>query len=130
MVWDGSLKVQFKAAGNELKIERLEIVNDEYTEFFPLKSAKQTLTPPLSNRSTSPEAKRSPMERNMLSQMGDARSGSDHGEISSPRTDVNEMGVPRLLMRFLEVRPSLYCAKNLDCRSFCIYLSLDRFFAK
>jgi hypothetical protein len=111
VVWDGSLRVQFKAAGNELKIERLEIVNDEYTEFVPRKIAKQTLTPPLSNRSTSPETKRSPMERNMLSQMGDVRGGSDHGEISLPRTDVNEMGVPTHLMRFLEVPPYLYCAK-------------------
>ena len=107
MVWDGSLRVQFKAAGNELKIERLEIVNDEYTEFVPRKNPKQTLTPPLSNRSTSPEAKRSPMERNMLSQMGDVRSGSDHGDISS-RPDVNEMGVPNTLMRFLEVPSLLY----------------------
>jgi hypothetical protein len=105
VVWDGSIRVQFKGAGNELKIERLEIVNDEYTEFVPRKIAKQTLTPPLSNRSTSPEAKRSPMERNMLIQMGDIRSGSDHGEISLPTTYVNEMGVPTPLMRFLEVRP-------------------------
>jgi hypothetical protein len=111
VVWDGSIRVQFKGAGNELKIERLEIVNDEYTEFVPRKISKQTLTPPLSNRSTSPETKRSPMERNMLSQMGDIRSGSDHGEIPLPRTDVNEMGVPTTLMRFLEVRPLMYHSK-------------------
>jgi hypothetical protein len=107
VLWEGSIRVQFKGAGPELKIERLEIVNDEYTEFVPRKIAKQQLTPPLSNRSTSPDAKRSPMERNTLSQMsGEARGSSDHGELSLPRTDINEMGVPALLMRFLEVFPS------------------------
>src|ERR1700730_17793174 len=105
-MWEGSIRVQFRGQGPEVKIERLEIVNDEYTEFVPRKIAKQQLTPPLSNRSTSPDAKRSPMERNALSQMsGEVRGGSDHGEISLPETDINEMGVPAHLMRFLEVPP-------------------------
>jgi len=100
--------VQFKPAGQDLKIERLEIVNDEFTELVPRKNAKQTLTPPLSNRSTSPDAKRSPLERSSLAQMsGDGRGFSDHEDrsLSLPRSDINEMGLPKAMMSFLEVDP-------------------------
>jgi hypothetical protein len=101
MLWDGSIRVQFKAAGTELKIERLEIVNDEYTEFVPRKIAEHQLTLRLSNRSPSSDTERSPLEINTLSD--ELRGGSDRGETLLPRTDVNEMGVPSRLMRLLEV---------------------------
>jgi hypothetical protein len=101
MLWDGSIRVQFKAAGTELKIERLEIVNDEYTEFIPRKIAEHQLTLRLSNRSPSSDTERSPLEINTLSD--ELRGGSDRGETLLPRTDVNEMGVPSRLMRLLEV---------------------------
>jgi hypothetical protein len=98
--------VQFKAAGQELKIEKLEIVTDDFTEFIP-RVGKRTLTPPLSNRSTSPETRRSPMERPVLGQMAShIRGNSDQGEersIPLPRSDINEMGLPKNLMTFLEV---------------------------
>jgi hypothetical protein len=101
MLWDGSIRVQFKAAGTELKIERLEIVNDEYTEFIPRKMAEHQLTLRLSHRSPSSDTERSPLEINTLSD--ELRGGSDRGETLLPRTDVNEMGVPSRLMRLLEV---------------------------
>jgi hypothetical protein len=91
----------------ELKIEKLEIVKDEFTEYIPLNAAKLTLTPPLSNRSTSPDAKRSPMERTVLGRMAnDVRGGSDQEEESAfllPKSDINEIGVPMNIMSFLEV---------------------------
>ena len=103
-MWDGPLKVLFKGDKGELKIEKLEIAKDEFTEFIPQNKAKLELTPPLSNRSTSPEAKRSPMDRTALGQMaGDIRGGSDHGEERFPKSVINEMGLPVYLMRFLEV---------------------------
>ena len=88
-----------------MKIEKLEIFKDDFTEFIP-RLGKLTLTPPLSNRSMSPERKRSP-ERTILGQMaGDVRGDSDQGEeisIPPPKTDLNEMGLPKDLMTFLEV---------------------------
>lgn len=93
--------------GPELKIEKLEIVKDEFIEFIPRKTAELTLTPPLSNRSTSPEANRSPMERIVHGQMtNDIRGGSDREEERSlplPKSDINEIGVPMNIMSFLEV---------------------------
>jgi hypothetical protein len=107
VVWDGSIKAIFKASLGDLKIERLEIVNDDVTEFLPRKAAKQTLTtPPLSNRSTSPEMRRSPLERTVLSQMSGDRAGSDPGEERSaplPKPVVTDMGVTNQVMRYLEV---------------------------
>jgi LIM-domain binding protein len=93
VIWDGSIKAIFRAAsdGSVLKIARLEIVNDEFTEFIP-RGVAQMLTPPLSNRSTSPDVKRSPPMDRL----------NDHGD-ALPRTDLHEMGVPKTLMRFLEV---------------------------
>lgn len=89
-----------------MKIERLELVNDEFTEFIP-KNAKQTVTPPLSNRSTSPETKRSPLERSALGQViNDARGGHDQGDergMLPTDPEINELGVPKPLMTFLEV---------------------------
>ena len=112
MIWDGSIKAIFKGAQGDLKIERLEIVNADFTEFLPRKAAKQTLTPPLSNRSTSPETRRSPMEHTVLSQMsGDVRVGSDHVEERSaplPPSVVTTMGVTNGVMRYLEVRLYIY----------------------
>jgi hypothetical protein len=107
MLWDGSIRVQFKAAGTELKIERLEIVNDEYTEFVPRKIAEHQLTLRLANRSPSSDTERSPLGIHTLSD--ELRDGSDRGETLLPRTEVNEMGVPSRLMRLLEVilRPSI-----------------------
>lgn len=88
----------------ELRIEKLEIVKDEFIELIPRKTAELTLTPPLSNRSTSPDAKRSPM---MLGQMAnDVRGGSDQEEEKSiplPESDINGIGVPTNIMSFLEV---------------------------
>ena len=76
-------------------------------EFIPRNASKLTLTPPLSNRSTSPEAKRSPMERTVLGQMAnDARGASDQEEARSLpllKSDINEIGVPMNIMSFLEV---------------------------
>jgi LIM-domain binding protein len=98
--------VHFKPVGQELKIERLELVNNEFTEYIP-KNAKQTATPPLSNRSTSPETKRSPLERSALGQVpNDIRGGFDQGEermITPPDPEINDLGVPKILMTFLEV---------------------------
>ena len=96
----------FKVDRQEWRIEKLEIVKDEFIEFIPRKTAELTLTPPLSNRSTSPEAKRSPMERTVLGQMAnDVRGGSDQEErsIPLPESDINEIGVPTNIMSFLEV---------------------------
>lgn len=86
-----------------MKILRLEIVNDEYKEFIPRNFAQDMLTPPLSNRSTSPDAKRSPVERNTLSRTKSEIGMGEDRSTSLPRTDLNEMGVPTHLMRFLEV---------------------------
>jgi hypothetical protein len=98
--------VYFKPAGQDLKIERLELVNDEFTEFIP-KNAKQTVTPPLSNRSTSPETRRSPLERSALGQStNDVRGGSDEERLP-PDPDINDLGVPKILMTFLEVHLSV-----------------------
>src|SRR5579862_6975285 len=86
-----------------LKIMRLEITSDEYNEFIPRNVAQQMLTPPLSNRSTSPDARRSPIERNTLSRTkSDLGLGEDRS-LPLPKTHLNEMGVPTHLMRFLEV---------------------------
>jgi len=106
-MWDGPLKVLFKLDRQELRIEKLEIVKDEFVELIPRKTAELTLTPPLSNRSTSPEARRSPMDRTMLSQMtNDVRGGSDQEEEKPtplPKSDINGIGVPMNIMSFLEV---------------------------
>lgn len=110
MIWDGSIRAVFKGERGELKIELLEIVSDEFTEFLPRKVAKQTLTPPLSHRSTSPDIRRSPPERTVLSQMsGDVRGNSGHGEERSaplPKSVVNHLGVPDHVMIYLEVHPA------------------------
>jgi len=103
--------VQFKASGQlsqDLKIERLEIVKDEFSELVPRGSAKAALTtPPLSNRSTSPETKRSPAERSVIGQVTHgAMGGSDQGDetsISLPKSDINDIGIPKEVMVFLEV---------------------------
>jgi len=104
-MWDGPVKAQFRAVGQELKIERLELVNDEFMEYVPRNVNKQTLTPPSSKRSTSPDTKRSPLDRG-LHQMNDrGRANTDEGEerITLPKSDINEMGLPTHLMSFLEV---------------------------
>lgn len=111
-----------------MKVEKLEIVNDEFTELVPRKTAKQTLTPPLSNRSTSPDAKRSPLERNaMLGQMGgDGQSSSDQEDrIILPKSDINDIGLPKAMMSFLEVYPASQLSHVSGRRSLCIYSAFD-----
>ena len=98
LVWDGPLKAVFRNSGGELKIERLEIGCDVFTDLVP-REDKLHATSNASNRSTSPDAKRSPL----LSQMG--RSTSDDGK-ALKSSDINPMGVPDQLMSFLEVPPS------------------------
>jgi hypothetical protein len=127
VIWDGSIKAIFKAANRDLKIERLEIVSDEHTELLPRKVAKQTLTPPLSNRSTSPETKRSPMERTGLNQMNnDGRIViSDQSEERSaplPESVVNDMGVTEHIMRYLEVPLAMTVTDSRLPRCVCIYV--------
>jgi len=93
--------------GQELKIENLVIQIDDFSECIMRKTMKQQLTPPLSNRSTSPDLKRSPMERTVLGLGG---GGSDHGEERSillRKSDINHEGIPDLLMSFLEVIPPI-----------------------
>jgi hypothetical protein len=103
--------------GTELKIERLEIVKDEFSELVPRNSAKVALTtPPLSNRSTSPEAKRSPADRSVIGQVTHgAMGGSDRGDettILMPK--INELGIPKEVMVFLEVLFHLSCDSYLS----------------
>jgi hypothetical protein len=98
--------------GTELKIERLEIVKDEYSELVPRNSAKVSLTtPPLSNRSTSPEAKRSPADRSVIGQVTHgAMGGSDGGDDSA----INGIGLPREVMCFLEVYSTFFGIHTYD----------------
>ena len=95
LVWDGPLKAVFRNSGGELKIERLEIGCDVFTDLVP-REDKLHATSNASNRSNSPDAKRSPL----LSQMG--RSTSEDGK-ALKSSDINPMGVPDQLMSFLEV---------------------------
>lgn len=105
VIWDGSVKAIFKRVPEgTLKIVRLEMSNDEFTEFIPRHVAQQILTPPLSNRSTSPDARRSPAERNQTLNRTKSDIGiGDERSLPLPKTTLNEMGVPTHLMRFLEV---------------------------
>ena len=107
---------------------RLEITSDEYNEFIPRNVAQQMLTPPLSNRSTSPDARRSPIERNTLSRTkSDLGLGEDRS-LPLPKTHLNEMGVPTHLMRFLEVIHTGGLLIFPGGRSLRIYRTLNRLF--
>lgn len=116
LIWDGPLRVQFKGSGQlnqELKIERLEIFKDDFSELVPRHSAKVALTtPPLSNRSTSPEAKRSPAERSVIGQVAHGATGGsdrrDETSISLPDSDINDIGIPKEVMVFLEVLTQIF----------------------
>jgi hypothetical protein len=107
--------------GTDLKIERLEIVKDEFSELVPRNSAKVALTtPPLSNRSTSPEAKRSPADRSVIGQVTHgAMGGSDQGDETSiilPKSAINELGIPTEVMVFLEVYSIVLGIHTYDIR--------------
>ena len=80
-----------------MKIERLEIGCDDFADLVP-RGDKLQPTSNISNRSTSPDAKRSPL----LSQMG--RTTSEDGK-TLKSSDINSMGVPDQLMSFLEAYP-------------------------
>jgi LIM-domain binding protein len=98
LVWDGPIKALFRSFNQDLKIERLEIVNDEFTEFL----SRRLLTSTLNRQPISSGAKRSQLVD--LNHTGD-RGNTDHGDakISLPESDINEMGLPTYLMSFLEV---------------------------
>ena len=93
MLWDCLIRSVFRSINQDLKIDRLEIVNDDFTEFVPRKVFNQALTP------ASPELKRSP--RGGIYQIG--TSGQADERISLPKSDINDMGLPKHVMTFLEV---------------------------
>jgi len=94
----------FRGSGGDLKIERLEIGCDDFADLVPRGEQQQSASN-MSNRSTSPGVKRSPL----LSQMG--RTTSDDGK-TLKSSDINPMGVPDQLMLFLEVTPSSCTSSN------------------
>jgi hypothetical protein len=111
LLWDGPLKAVFRSSGGDLKIERLEIGCDVFADLVPREDKLHT-TSNASNRSTSPDAKRSPILSQMgrsTSQMG--RSTSDDGK-ALKSSDINPMGVPDQLMSVLEVPHTLSSSSN------------------
>jgi len=109
LVWDGPLKAVFKGAGGDLKIEKLEIGCEDFLDLVPRGKLPPTID--TSNRSLSPDTKRSPL----LSQMG--RSTSDDGRGQKSTSDINYMGIPHQLMSFLEVTPQPIPPSNSPFRS-------------